>query len=107
MAFEKYDWIIDGILGVGLSRDLDDKYREIVARINNKNIISIDIPSGIFDFKKMLRININYTGLSYCMYLRSIHVDKQHREHHNCVSFLYMWFGRRHWVQNRLSYIQY
>ncbi len=46
---DKYDWIIDGIFGIGLSRNLNEKYQKIIKILNkNKNIISIDIPSGIF-----------------------------------------------------------
>ena len=47
--FDKYDWIIDGIFGIGLSRDLNNKYIEIIKALNiNGKIISIDIPSGLF-----------------------------------------------------------
>jgi len=47
--FNKYDWIIDGVFGIGLSRDLSDKYIKIIKKLNeNKNLISIDIPSGVF-----------------------------------------------------------
>jgi hydroxyethylthiazole kinase-like uncharacterized protein yjeF len=48
--FNQYDWVIDGIFGIGLSRKLDDRYWEIIDRINTKkHIISIDVPSGISD----------------------------------------------------------
>ena len=47
--FDKYDWIIDGIFGVGLSRDLNEKYERIIKNLNeNNNILSIDISSGKF-----------------------------------------------------------
>jgi len=47
--FDKYDWIFDAIFGIGLSRELDDRYIDLIARINIKrNIISIDVPSGIY-----------------------------------------------------------
>ena len=46
--FDKYDWIIDGIFGIGLSRSINEKYQKIIKKINNnENTISIDIPSGI------------------------------------------------------------
>tara|TARA_S200000501_G_scaffold51427_1_gene41411 strand:- start:60468 stop:61934 length:1467 start_codon:yes stop_codon:yes gene_type:complete len=49
IKFDKYDWIIDGIFGIGLSRNLSDKYIKIIKELNkNKNLISIDIPSGAF-----------------------------------------------------------
>tara|TARA_B100001094_G_C18161419_1_gene789579 strand:+ start:22 stop:1452 length:1431 start_codon:yes stop_codon:yes gene_type:complete len=46
--FDKYDWVIDGIFGIGLSRSINEKYQKIIKKINNnENTISIDIPSGI------------------------------------------------------------
>ena len=46
--FDIYDWIIDGIFGIGLSRSINKKYQKIIKKINNNdNSISIDIPSGI------------------------------------------------------------
>ena len=48
IKFDKYDWIIDGIFGIGLSRSINKKYQKIIKKINNNaNTISIDIPSGI------------------------------------------------------------
>lgn len=58
IKFDKYDWIIDAIFGIGLSRDIDSNIEEIFDQIrgrrnkvdiNWKNkIISIDTPSGQF-----------------------------------------------------------
>ena len=49
IKFDKYDWIIDGIFGIGLSRELNNKYIKLIEKLNiNKNIISIDISSGLF-----------------------------------------------------------
>jgi ADP-dependent NAD(P)H-hydrate dehydratase / NAD(P)H-hydrate epimerase len=49
MEFTKYDLIIDGILGIGISRNLDEKMTEIINKVNScENIFSIDIPSGLF-----------------------------------------------------------
>jgi ADP-dependent NAD(P)H-hydrate dehydratase / NAD(P)H-hydrate epimerase len=46
--FSKYDLILDGILGIGNSRKLDDKLTEIIGKINlSENVIAIDIPSGL------------------------------------------------------------
>ena len=47
IKFDKYDWIIDGIFGIGLSRELNLKYKKIVKLLNNNQIVSIDIPSGL------------------------------------------------------------
>jgi NAD(P)H-hydrate epimerase len=49
IKFDKYNWIIDGIFGIGLSRSINKKYQKIIKKINyNENTISIDIPSGVF-----------------------------------------------------------
>lgn len=47
--FSGYDIIIDGIFGVGLSRDVTGKYADIIDSVNNTDsrIYSIDVPSGI------------------------------------------------------------
>ncbi len=50
--FDQYDWIIDGIFGIGLSRELDFKYIQLIEKINDTdNVISIDLPSGISDLE--------------------------------------------------------
>ena len=48
-AKERYDFIIDGIFGVGLSRTVNEKFAGIIAQLNQmKGIkLAIDIPSGI------------------------------------------------------------
>ena len=44
-----FDWIIDGIFGTGLNREIEDDYYKIINLLNSfKNILSIDMPSGIF-----------------------------------------------------------
>lgn len=44
-----YDIIIDGIFGIGLSREVTGEYRKIIDRINaaKKTVVAVDIPSGV------------------------------------------------------------
>lgn len=46
---ENRDVIVDGIFGVGLSREVKNEYKEVVDKINTwKNIVyAVDIPSGV------------------------------------------------------------
>ena len=47
--FEKYDYVIDGIFGIGLTREIEGKYKDIIDRINYSvcEVIAIDCPSGV------------------------------------------------------------
>ena len=60
MAFEEYDIIVDGILGVSTNpRNLEGKYEEIVYKINDAGkkgakIISVDIPTGVHPDKGII-----------------------------------------------------
>lgn len=44
-----YDIIIDGLFGIGLSREITGEYRRLVDRINTsgKKVVAVDIPSGV------------------------------------------------------------
>ena len=46
---DDYDFVVDGIFGVGLSRTVNEKYAQIIKRLNEINGIkvAIDMPSGI------------------------------------------------------------
>ncbi len=50
--FLEYDMIVDGIFGIGLERNADGEFAEIIKKINlvkekGTKVISVDIPSGI------------------------------------------------------------
>lgn len=46
---KKYDWIIDGLLGVGSKLPLRDNAAEFIVWLNNQqaSVISIDVPTGV------------------------------------------------------------
>lgn len=46
---QNFDFVIDAVFGIGLSRELDENYQEIFSTINNISgiKIAVDMPSGI------------------------------------------------------------
>jgi len=56
-----FDYIVDGVFGTGLNRNLKEDYFSIVNAMNKHgNIISIDIPSGIYaDSGNQSNISVN------------------------------------------------
>jgi hydroxyethylthiazole kinase-like uncharacterized protein yjeF len=63
-AISQYDIVIDGIFGTGLSREISGIAASVINRINesNVNIISIDVPSGLFlDKKTSFAVNATKT----------------------------------------------
>jgi len=46
---KEYDIIVDGLFGIGLSRDITGDYEQLISGLNNQNAIKIalDIPSGV------------------------------------------------------------
>jgi len=48
-TFSSDNWYIDGIFGIGLQQEIEGHYKTIIQKISEfPNIISIDVPSGIF-----------------------------------------------------------
>lgn len=49
--FEACDWIVDGLFGTGLSRDISDPHLQWIRKVNSyagkKWIVAIDVPSGL------------------------------------------------------------
>lgn len=67
-TIKEYDVIIDGIFGVGLNRTLNEFYCHLINEINlsNKDILSIDVPSGLdcnegIPLGNSIRANSTYT----------------------------------------------
>lgn len=42
-------WIVDALFGIGLSRPLDDQWRQLIETLNNSGvpILAVDVPSGL------------------------------------------------------------
>ena len=60
-SLKRNDSAIDSIFGIGLTRNIEDLYKEVISLINSKskNILSIDIPSGLDgDTGKVLGISV-------------------------------------------------
>ena len=49
LAVHEYTCIVDAIFGVGLSREIKGRYRELIAQINEApaEVLAVDMPSGI------------------------------------------------------------
>lgn len=65
---KKYDVVLDGIFGVGINRELDNMFKNIIKNINeySKFIVSIDVPSGLdsnlgIEMGIAVRADITYT----------------------------------------------
>jgi hydroxyethylthiazole kinase-like uncharacterized protein yjeF len=45
----RWDLVIDGLFGIGLDRDLDDRHYALVKRVNSLKLplLAVDIPSGL------------------------------------------------------------
>lgn len=46
---EEYDYVVDAVFGVGLSREVNEKYKDIILSLNQmKGVkVAVDVPSGI------------------------------------------------------------
>lgn len=93
LDINKYDIIIDGLFGVGLSRDIEGIFEKIIYSINkNSNkIISIDVPSGLdcntglekgiavmadytYTFEVIKKGFLNYNALKYIGKLKVLNI---------------------------------
>lgn len=49
--YSKYDIAVDAIFGIGLKREIEGRFKEVIEQLNNNGdrleIISVDVPSGI------------------------------------------------------------
>jgi NAD(P)H-hydrate epimerase len=67
-ALKTSRYLIDGIFGIGLKRDVSDEYQALFEKINNAKVVrySIDIPSGINPDNGLVMkaaIKADYTGV--------------------------------------------
>lgn len=63
---QRYDVVVDGILGIGLNKELRDMLKKIIEFINkySKFVVSIDIPSGLdcdFGIERGIAVKANLT----------------------------------------------
>ena len=76
---EEYTTIVDAIFGVGLSRAVEGRYREVIETLNRKNAwkVAVDIPSGVdgdtgaelgIAFHADLTVTFAYRKAGLCLY---------------------------------------
>lgn len=87
----KFDWIVDGLFGIGLTRPVQGHYAEVVERINTSpaKVCAVDIPSGIFAdngqilgcaVRADLTVTFGYTKLGLEMYPGALYAGKVYVE---------------------------
>ena len=80
LDFTEYDIIVDGIFGVGLTRNLEGVYAETVSAIRNaadagSKVISVDLPSGIHtDTGEIMGCAVNATETVAFAYYKPGHL---------------------------------
>ena len=47
--FDVFDWILDGLFGIGLGREIQGEYADVVKKMNESGVkvCAVDIPSGV------------------------------------------------------------
>lgn len=67
--FDRASYIVDGLLGIGISREIEGDYKTIIECINKQNdstIVALDIPSGLSaktggPFETVTQADMTYT----------------------------------------------
>lgn len=87
--YPEYTTIVDAIFGVGISRNVEGKYKEIIEQINacNRFVISVDIPSGVCadtgqvlgaGIRADLTVTFSYRKAGLCLYPGTLLAGKVH-----------------------------
>lgn len=72
-SISQYDILIDGLFGIGLNRNVENEYYEVIKSMNEsqKLIVSVDIPSGIHcTTGQILKIAVEATATVTFGYLK-------------------------------------
>ncbi|MBE6070473.1 MAG: NAD(P)H-hydrate dehydratase [Clostridium butyricum] len=107
---KEYDIVIDGLLGVGLNRDVDELLKSTIFSINKyaKKVISIDVPSGLdcdtgltkgavvmadctYTFEVIKKGFLNYNALKFIGKLKVLNIgipDSVRKEKTESIYFL-------------------
>ena len=97
LNLEKYDTIIDGIIGVGLKGNIKGNLLDVIDKINDSNstIISIDIPTGISsDNGKILGKGVKADITVTFGYLKIGHIVYPGREYSGEIKLTKMSFDK-------------
>ena len=82
-ASERFDVIVDALFGIGLSREPEGLYSDIIGMINESGlpVVSVDIPSGVFCDSGACTVGVNADVTVTFQYAKPAHYLFPGREH--------------------------